>query len=289
MTTPDVILGTLESIPTLPAAAARLFQLLDDPKASATHFERLITPDPALTANLLRFANSAYFGRNRQVSSVRDAIVLVGLKSLADLVVSAGFARVLPPRLPGYDVDAPTFWQHCVAVAVLSERLALEVALDVPTLTFTGGLLHDIGKLAVGSFVAEARDGVLERVWAGGECFVAVEREVLGIDHAEVGEALAARWRLPPAIGAVVRWHHAPSDGQEGGHGARVDLVHLADALAHTLGYGADVGELRREVDRHAIVRVGLDAARLERAASECHDAIRELGSALAPGGGGRP
>jgi HD-like signal output (HDOD) protein len=113
---------------------------------------------------------------------------------------------------------------------------------------------------------------------------VAAEQAALGTDHAEVGLALAERWGLPPAIGAAARWHHAPGLAPAGEPRRLADLVHVADCLAHALGFGADTGELRRAIDAGAAERLAVRPGRLERAACEAVEEVRDLARLLAGG-----
>jgi putative nucleotidyltransferase with HDIG domain len=281
---PDQVLAQVKLLPTLSAASLRLSELARDPRSSAADFEKLIRPDPALTANLLRFANSAYFGRRCRAESVRQAITLLGLKRVSEVAAAAALAPVFPARLPGYDLDAQGFWLHSVAVAVLSERLAAELGVTRPELTFTAGLLHDVGKLALCAFVQGERAPILGAV-RGGLAFVSAERAVLGLDHGALGMLVAQAWGLPPAVALVARWHHEPGSAPDHSDRALVDLVHAADALAHALGLGRDAGELARTVDGGVEDRLAVKARRLERVAGESLDEIRELAAMFAPGG----
>ncbi|BDG07982.1 HDOD domain-containing protein [Anaeromyxobacter paludicola] len=287
MITPDRIAGAIAQLPTLSTVATRLWSLTRDERSSVADFEAVIRPDPALTANLLRYANSAWFAPRSRAESVRQAVVLLGVKRVCEVATLAAAARVVPPRLPGYGLDALGFWQHCVAVAVLSERLSGELGLRPPDLTFTAGLLHDIGKLAICSFVADQSDEILSGLREG-LSFVSAERRVLGLDHAEIGAAVARAWNLPPQVADVAAWHHDPGRAPDSVDRALVDLVHVADGLAQLVGFGNDVGELAREIDRGTRQRLGLKVQQLERAAGDCLEPIREMGALFAPAGGPR-
>jgi putative nucleotidyltransferase with HDIG domain len=282
------ILERIKSLPTLSASTLRLSQLIRDDRSSAADFEKVIRPDLALTANLLRVANSAYFGLRNRAESVRQAITLLGLKRVFDVATSAALAPAIPARLPGYEVDARTFWIHSAAVAVLSERIAAELRLKTPDLLFTAGLLHDVGKLAVCAFVAEEQEQILALTSAG-RPFVLAEKDVLGVTHAELGGSVAEAWSLPQAVAWSARWHHAPTAAPADVDATLVALVHVADALAHQLGFGADAGELARNIDLEAASRLGLNVRRLESVASGSLEHIRELGELFQrPGEGAR-
>lgn len=287
MITSEAVVARVKKLPTLSATMTRLWALAKDDEAGAADFEKVIRPDPALTANLLRVANSAYFGLRCRAESVRQAVTLLGLKRVCEVATSVAFAPVIPARLPGYDVDASAFWTHSVAVAIFSERLAKELKLGSPDMLFTAGLLHDIGKLVVGSFLAEEQGSILSRVRAG-TTFVEAEQEVLGTDHCKLGAMVAQAWSLPPAVGWAARWHHKPREVPLDADGKLVGLVHAADALAHVLGFGADSGELAREIDGVVEEKLGVTARRLEAVAGSTLDAVREMGSLFASASGGK-
>jgi len=282
----DAVVAKVDALPTLPAAVSRLAALHGSETTSASDFEDAIKPDPALTANLLKMANSAYFGLRREVDSVGQAVTVLGTKRVWEAAVTAGFSKTIPDRIPGYEVDSAVFWKHCIAVAILSERLSSQMELRTPKLTFTAGLLHDIGKLAIGSFLTVEATLVLSRMRTDEMDFVAAEREVLGTDHAEVGATVADKWGLPEAIGVGARWHHCPDEVPNEEDQVLVDLVHVADALAHTLGYGADVGELARTLDQRAADRLELTVDCLELVACNTLEEIQQVSEVFAPSGG---
>jgi len=283
----ELVMAKVKKLPTFSTTLVRLWSVSRDERAGAADFEKVVRPDPSLTANLLRVANSAYFGLRCKAESVRQAVTLLGVKRVCEVATTVAFAPVIPERLPGYDVAATAFWSHCVAVAVFSERLAHELRAASPDLLFTAGLLHDIGKLAVGSFVAADQGKILARA-RGGESFIEAERAVLGIDHGELGAMMAQGWSLPPAVAAAARWHHRPAEAPEAER-QLVGLVHAADALAHSMGFGADSGELARRVDVNLEALLGVKPRRLEAVAGGALEAIKEMTSLFSgPVGGSR-
>jgi putative nucleotidyltransferase with HDIG domain len=183
----------------------------------------------------------------------------------------------VPATLPGYGIDSSAYWLHSVSVAVLSERVAKERKLAAPTLTFTAGLLHDIGKLVISSFLAGRAADLHKSLADGHTSLLQCERDLLGGDHASIGADLAAAWNLPEEVARVIALHHEPIADQGGQGDVIVDLVHAADCLSHSLGFGADVGELARQVDEQAMTRLGLRHQDLEHAASRALPEIEGL------------
>lgn len=273
----DQLLHRMHGLPTMPECFFRLQRVLANDRSGAGDLEHVIKPDPALTANLLRVANSAYFGCPRKVTGIRHAIVLMGTRQVYEAAASASFALVIPGNLLGYGIRASEFWLHSMSVAMLSQRLARELKLDTSEQTYTAGLLHDIGKLVIGIFLADSAKEVIHHMRQGELSFVEAEREALGTDHAAVGATLAEHWRLPREVVDVVRHHHMPDEGCPQQAQRLVDLVHTADGLAHSLGFGSDLGELARRISSGAPERLGLAPGVLERIASETTDQIWEM------------
>jgi putative nucleotidyltransferase with HDIG domain len=283
----EQILSRMETLPTLPQVVVKLYAVLNNENSSASDVEAVMKTDPALTANILRMTNSPYFGAGRTIDSIRQAVALLGTKRVFEVAASASFSRIIPDTIPGYDVPADGFWTHCIAVAVIAERLALELKLKTPDLTFTAGLLHDIGKLAIGIFLADEAESVLGELADEGRSFYAAEYSVLGTDHAEIGGLLAESWQLPEKLVHLIRWHHKPSDAKKADpeldieQERMIDLVHAADILAHAFGYGADAGGLARELDDAVVERLGIKVARLESVAADTMIQIRDLSASL--------
>jgi putative nucleotidyltransferase with HDIG domain len=271
------ILAGIKKLPAFSPTLVRLSSLVNDPDSEPGEFEAVVQPDMALTANLLRMANSAYFGLSRRIGSAHEAIALLGVRRVFELGAMAAVDAIVPDTLPGYGIDAGVFWCHSVAVAVIAERLSKERKLAPPTLTFTAGLLHDVGKLVISSFLAERIETLRSVLASGGLSLVTCEQTLLGADHAQIGADLGVAWNLPEDVVKVVASHHAPDAANEGRGDVLVDLVHTADCLSHSMGFGANAGEMQRQVDDAAIARLGLRHTDLEHVASRALPEIEGL------------
>jgi putative nucleotidyltransferase with HDIG domain len=236
------LVARLKELPTLPITVLRVLRAVSDDRSSANSLENIIKPDMALSANLLRLANSAAFGLPRKVSVVQQAIALLGNKQVSQLVTGLGFANVIPPSLPGYGISSKEFWLHSVAVAFMAEALCNHVDLGPEAAgAFTTGLLHDVGKLAVAAVTRETADTVVERVEQELLDFVEAERRALGTDHCQIGSLLVSQWQLPAEIGDVAYWHHWPDRAQPNNASRRlVALIHVADCMSYrVVGLGS--------------------------------------------------
>lgn len=292
MITEAQIAAQLGKLPTLPASYYRIVRLANDENSSAADFEQVMKPDPALTANVLRLANSAFFGVPRSIASIRHAVAMLGVRRVVQAALGAAVRKVVPDLLPGYGMQSGEFWRHSVAVAVYSSCLAETTRMTIHPVghgcdqvydtgtAFTAGLLHDIGKLMIGLFLAENLDRVLTEIHEQDNVFITAEELVLGVDHAKLGLLVAEKWQLPKMITHVIRYHHIPNEATV--DAKLVDIVHVADCLAHSVGYGLDVGELSRSIDEGAMVRLKLSSRQLEEIAAgalqEIDDMARNLG-----------
>lgn len=278
---PKVAWELMATLPTFSTSIARLEKALDDETGGIGVVEAVIMKDPALTANLLRLANSAWVGARREVADIRQAISLIGLRRIRDLAIATAFSRAMPKVLMGYGMSIEGLWRHSVAVGVLAEKLGRSLAFDESVPLFVAGLLHDIGKLVIGTLLSEHEKDVMASLDAGRLTFIEAEQERLGTDHGVIAEALGERWKLPQPVVVAGRWHHQPSDPRISSHQNVVDVVHMANTLAHMLGFGADLGGLARTVDSGSASRLGIHRRDLEVLASTHFDAVQACLSTL--------
>jgi len=238
---------------------------------------RTIEIDPGLTANVLRLANSAYFGFSGSVGSLRDAIVRLGTEQVTRTVMASAAASLMRrTAVKGYDLPEGELWKHSIAVAVASDQLASVLELDVPGYVFTGALLHDVGKIVLGTFVDVDAAPIMELAFDEHVPFEEAERRVLGIDHAEVGAKLLDRWNLPAPIVNMSRWHHEPECSP--GISPALDIVHIADALALTYGIGTGGGDgLNYRLSSKVFSRMQIDIHIMEETGCRVLEALSEL------------
>jgi putative nucleotidyltransferase with HDIG domain len=271
----------VDKLPTFPRAVQHLQRALAGADVSPQVIDDAIRSDPALTINLLKLANSAWIGARREVLSVRQALVVLGLARVRDMAVTVGLAGALPKSLSGYGTNVEGLFRHSVAVGILCEQLARTVGLPKDDGTFVAGLLHDVGKLVLGTYLDRHAQELAAKLEQGNLAFIDVERQALGTDHAEIAYEVGRHWQLPEIILSAARWHHTPSLDPDIAAHPLTDIVHVADVLAHMMGFGADLGGLHRVLDTGASERLGLKRAMLETSISESFDAVNQTLSAM--------
>jgi len=272
------VIARLNAFPTMPGAAVKIFKLLEDSDTSASQIEELLRYEPGLTANILKLTNSAYFGLPCKVGSVRQAVVLLGWKRVVQLVMVSSVGAMMDKSVPGYDLPPGELWRHSIAVSVTAEELAKELKLPAVEEIFTAALLHDLGKLVLGSFVNEDLKKI-ENIASKEISFEVAERMVLGIDHAEIGSQILKKWSFPPELVRAIRWHHAPDSADE--TSTVGDIVHVANVLCLMIGIGVGREGLQYEPSPSATERLGLKTAHLEAVASRTLRWINELSDVL--------
>ena len=263
----DEILSKMFEIDSMPAVAAEASGLLLDPESDMADIVQAIEYDPGLTSNLLRMANSAYYGVSDPISSVRNAIVRMGTNQIYSMIVSWGFSSMAKKSVPGYGLPAGKLWEHSIGVAVGAEQIATDLRLKSPDHAFTAGMLHDIGKIALGTFVEVDIDSILKITKQEETSFEVAEQQVLGIDHAEAGATLLEHWGFPSSVVEACQWHHQPEFMTD--ESLAVDLVHVADTMCLMGGIGVGIDEGNYQTSPKIVSRLSLDAIMTEKIISE--------------------
>ena len=224
------VVRTIHQLPSLPVVVSKLLTSLDQDGVNIDMLARDVALDQALTARTLQLANSTFYGMARQVATIREAIALLGLRTVRNLVNTIALIGTFSGSAH-QAIDVRPFWRHAIAVAICARELAKRLDLN-PDQAYTAGLLHDIGRLVLATQFAQAYEATMV-YRAQHECSLTeAEEAVLGLDHAAVGHALTQHWKFPAVLQQAVALHHAPE--MQDGH-ALSQVVCAADAIAHAL------------------------------------------------------
>ena len=271
------IVASIEAFPSMPAAGSKLLAVLEEPEVSVKKVEDILRYDPGLTANVLKLANSAYFGIPARVGSVKQAIVLLGLKRLIQLVIASSVGAVMNKSIPGYNIPPGNLWRHSIAVSIAAEALVKDKKNLETEDFFTAALLHDIGKLVLGSFIKEDL-AAIESVRTRGIPFVIAENMILGTDHAEIGAKILSMWSFPKEVVNAVRWHHDPEASDHSS--LQIDVVHLSNLLCQTNKAGDGTGQ-PAELSAAVIGRLGIEIAQFETISEKVSQWVDEMSDTL--------
>lgn len=234
------VLRGVKDLPTLPDVAIRLLEMSENPDVSTQELGRVIERDPVIATKLLRLINSSYYGIGREVTSVQQALLLLGLSNLRNLVLSSSIMNLFDHQGFVGSFSRQEFWRHSVATAVVAHTIARRQRKMDPEIAFTAGLIHDVGKVVIDRYFHEQFVKIIEALDKYNVTMSAAETAVLGADHAEVGYFIADRWRLPDVLKLAVSFHHEPRLAGEFSYVAA--LVSLADGVARKLKLGSGGG-----------------------------------------------
>ncbi len=233
---PPVTVAWARDLPALPAAVMELMAMLGRDDLDPAELSAKLSVDMALTAKILRLANSSFYGLRREVTSVADAVALLGLRMVKGLVTAAALGAALkPPACEGFDFA--TFWRNGVARAVGAQMLGFAVDAD-PQAAFTTGLLFRVGQIVLAAQFPERYAEVLAVTAATGSPLVQIERDLLGIDHAQVGARVVEHWRFPPSMSTAIGALDGPLAA--GALPTLGQIVSAADRLVEAAAAGAD-------------------------------------------------
>jgi len=272
------ILTKIKNFPSMPASGAKMLCLLEKPETTVNEIEDILRYDPGLTANVLKLANSAYFGIPTKVGSVRQAVILLGLKRLVQLVIASCVSAIMDKPIPGYDPPPGDLWRHSIAVSIAAEALVKDKGAVDNEDIFTPALLHDVGKLILGHFVKEDLEAI-EDIAAKGIPYVVAENMILGTDHAEVGAQVLTQWSFPTDVVENVRWHHDPDSSESSN--LHMDVVYLANLLCQTNGTGFHEEGQAIELSPAVIERLGIEVNQFEEISGKVAGWVDELSDAL--------
>lgn len=264
----------------LPEVCVRVNEMVDDPRCSAAAIGKVISRDTALTAQLLRLANSSFYNFPSNISTISRAITVIGERELRYLVLALSAVRAFS-GVPIEMANMASFWRHSVYCAVLSRLIAARCHVLHGERLFVAGLLHDIGLLVILQRVPELERVALQRAHDGNEELQRAEQEVLGCDHASVGRLLLEQWRLPAVLCETVGCHHDIAAAEE----ARLDaaIVHIANVMANRAELPVDHDGPLPQVDPLAWELTALDESVMESLADEAAPMFAESWAMIQP------
>lgn len=230
------ILRSLGDLPAMPHVVQKAQEIIANPDSNLNELSRVIEIEQAIATRVLKLANSSYYGLSGKVSSVQHASVLLGYKTLGELITVAGISSLMGKNLKGYDLSSEDLWRHSIAVAVGSRIIASRKDPEFGNEAFFAGLVHDAGKLVLDQHVYERKDDFETFMGNGQQTFLNAEKEILGFDHSEIAFELCQKWQIPSNQSVGVKFHHYPSKS-EGNELAYI--LHMADCIAMMNGYGA--------------------------------------------------
>lgn len=286
------IIRKVECLPPLPEAAVRVSRLLEEESANAAQLSAIIRLDASFTSQVLRLCNSAAYGFSRRISTVKEAVAILGFSILKSMVYTILAKAALDHPVPGYSMGEGDLWHNALTCAVYARHIAQREHLPNLELAFTGGLLRDIGKIVLGDFVGSHHIEIEQLALRERVDFVTAEERVLGFNHCLTGTRVAERWNLPQVLVNVIRHHHHPAKIPpiiSPVEAKVIAVVHLADILTSMMGPSASGRDgMMYCLDARALSKIGIRTLenngmdRLMAELVDLHPIIKDLADSLA-------
>lgn len=227
-------------LPSLSITAAKVLEVCNNPEASPNDLNRVISMDLVLTGQVLKLINSAYYSLRHPISSLTRAIVMLGINTVKNLVLSFAILEQMGTKKSFPALSVEDFWTHSLCVGVTAKCLSVAkgIALSDQEEFFVGGLLHDLGKIPLNHQFPEKYFQALDMAKRTQRSLFHAEGSVFGVDHGAIGGLVAEKWKLSPALIEALSFHHCPEEAQECNQ-QLVFIVALADIFAQLLHMGS--------------------------------------------------
>jgi len=225
--------GCIDNLPTLPDIAMRVNELVHNSETSMYQLESVIEVDPMISSAVLKVVNSSFYGMAREISSLRLALVILGIREIKNLVLSLTVFQLFKDKEIIQHFDHKQFWLHSAVTGQIAKSLSKKLHLKFEGAEFVGGLIHDIGKIVMLEYDSEQYIAMLDEAEESSKPLWQVELDHYGFHHGDVGGWLVEYWRLPRRLVSSALYHIAPDESPH--YKQLVGIVSLANALAHDL------------------------------------------------------
>ena len=216
-------------LPSLGSINSALRELLNADQRYTTQVAEIIRRDPSLTARVLRLVNSVYYGLSTPVNSIEEAVFYLGVRHIRQLVMVTPIIEDFQKLAGQAPFPWREFWQHCIGTAILTREVIGALQAQPDEVDYVAGLVHDVGKIALASAFPEHFDVIYRHQETPPADLIALENEVLGIDHAELGALYLKNHNLPDVLVEIARYHHRPENAAH--YAQTCAAVQIADLL----------------------------------------------------------
>ena len=254
---------SMEAIQPIPQVALKILRLIDNEEYEIKALADEIRKDQVISARTLKLCNSVAFAGSNRVESLDQALVYLGMRLLVKLVISVSVNEFFSHSGGGYSLCKGGLYHHSVGTAIVAEKLADFTGSVEPGLAYTAGLLHDIGKVVLDQSVASAYPLFYRKLYEEEKNFSESEKEILGLDHTQIGSKLARKWSFPESLRDIIRHHHEPENATR--HLELAHVVYLADLLMSRFHCGLELERLNTRALASRMAAIGLSIDKFEK------------------------
>jgi putative nucleotidyltransferase with HDIG domain len=261
------VIKDTRSLPTIPGIINKFSSLAEDRRVSVDEMASVVTSDQVLSAKVLKLVNSPFYGFSGRISTVSKALILLGVNVVKSLAISSSIFEIMEKNVVG-------LWEHSLGAAVAANIIAKRLNLPECEEISTAALLHDIGKVIIKIRLEKDYADIMALIKEKEISMIDAEKELLDIDHAEIGQFLGKSWLLPEKLIEPIACHHnmEKSIAQR----AKTAVVHISDVLVKASGFGCSGDDFVPRIQPLAWEKLGLDKAMLKEIVKEFEDHLVE-------------
>lgn len=268
------ILKALKDLPPMPDVVIKAQEVMSNPASSFKDLGAIIETDQAIAARVLKLANSAYYGLRGMVSSIHQAMVVLGFEALGELITVVGASGLIDNILNGYRLESGSLWQHSLAVAFGSKIIAQKRYPRLENDAFSAGLLHDAGKIIMDPFVLD-READFEALMRDEKTtFLTAEKQIFGFDHADITHEICLKWGIPDTQCFAIKYHHQPS--QSDGNSLAY-ILHIADLIAMQSGIGTGFDAMLYQAEAGALDYLRIDKVEMDEISLQVIESVNKI------------
>jgi HD-like signal output (HDOD) protein len=255
----------LQTLATIPMMVKKLLETFDNPELSLRDIAAFVSNDPVLAIRLLRAVNSPLLGFTGRVTSITQALLLLGLNAAKGLLLGV--------EVFGHIRGLEELWRHSVGTAIVARATGQKAGLKETEELFVAGLIHDIGKVFLNIKLPDEYHRALTLADTRGAFIIDTEKEIFDTTHAEVAGWVLERWHLSPRLIEPIRYHHEPSLAKK--QSAETAVVHFSDVLTRAGGFGSGGDAFVPRIDERVWARLNLSRTQIKNILWECEELIQ--------------
>lgn len=271
----EILIDEIDDLAPFPEIAHKVLELAQKPDVDMAEIADIIKYDPMITADIIKMSNSAYFGISREIGSLKDAISVLGLDRIINLVLMKCSCKNYSKRQPGYDLEEGFLWRKSASAAVIASNIAKKKGISSDSRIFTVALLRDIGKVILGRYVENKKDIIFQLIEKSGFSFDEAEKEVFGIDQGELSALIVKKWDFPAETVQILKNSFKPKADVP--FSLESDIVYFAHNICLMLGIGVGADGLSYRFDEESLKRIGFSHRDLELMMIDFADSVKEL------------
>jgi len=240
--TSQEIKAAVDKLQPIPQVALKIMRLLSDPQYDIKTIANEIRQEQVIVAKMLKLCNSSMYAGNVQIDSLNNAILMLGHGMLIKTIVSASVSSFYNQSDSGYSLCKGGLYHHAIGTAIIAEKIAQITGKASPSVAYTAGLLHDIGMVVLDQYIASISPLFYRALHTEKSNMLAVEKELLGVNHCEAGKELANLWKLPSSLADAICYHHFPEETQA--DAVLPHIIYLADLIMSRFHSGLEIERL---------------------------------------------